>query len=104
MMDLSAGSVIRWKLKSEKSAHFKIYYHTRLSNLPYEIRKHAMYFVADEPRSRDLSAVSVIEALGSMCKSDSEKLAHCQIHYHTTNFTIQKKNDVAPRRRAVGYD
>jgi len=62
-----------------------------------------MYFVADEPRSIiDLSAVSVIKVLGSRWKLDSEKLAHCQIHYRTTNFTIPRKNDVAPRRRAIG--
>jgi len=49
----------------------------------YKNEKKATYSLADEPRGIiDLSAVSVVKALGCRWKLKSEKSAQCQI-YHT---------------------
>jgi len=67
-----------WKVRSPPN----LLPHT-LPNLRYKIRQKATYFLADEPQGIiDLSAVSVMKALGSRWKLKSEKSAHCQI-YHT---------------------
>jgi len=71
-----------WKVRSPPN----LLPHT-LPNLRYKIRQKATYFLADEPQGIiDLSAVSVMKALGSRWKLKSEKSAHCQI-YHT-NYQI----------------